>query len=123
MIRPPTTRWAPCFWRAARWSGAIAHLNTALAGRPDYFDAHYNLGNALASQGDFPGALLHFRAAVRLNPQDAGAEANLGSALAETGNLKEARVHFERALQIDPKNELARENLEQLNRDSQDHPN
>ena len=103
--------------------GAIGHLNTALAGRPDYFDAHYNLGNALASQGDFPGALLHFRAAVRLNPQDAGAEANLGSALAETGNLKEARLHFERALVIDPKNELARENLEQLNRDSHDHPN
>jgi Flp pilus assembly protein TadD/mono/diheme cytochrome c family protein len=103
--------------------GAISHLNTALAGRPDYFDAHYNLGNALASQGDFPGALLHFRAAVRLNPQDAGAEANLGSALAETGNLKEARLHFERALVIDPKNELARENLEQLNRDSHDHPN
>jgi Flp pilus assembly protein TadD/mono/diheme cytochrome c family protein len=103
--------------------GAIGHLKTALAGRPDYFDAHYNLGNALASQGDFPGALLHFRAAVRLNPQDAGAEANLGSALAETGNLKEARLHFERALVIDPKNELARENLEQLNRDSHDHPN
>jgi Flp pilus assembly protein TadD len=103
--------------------GAIVHLNTALKGRPDYFDAHYNLGNALAAQGDFPGALLHFRAAVRLNPQDAMAEANLGSALAETGNLKEARLHFERALQIDPKNELARENLEQLNRDSHDHPN
>ena len=103
--------------------GAIGYLKTALVGRPDYFDAHYNLGNALASQGDFPGALLHFRAAVRLNPQDAGAEANLGSALAETGNLKEARLHFERALVIDPKNELARENLEQLNRDSHDHPN
>jgi Flp pilus assembly protein TadD/mono/diheme cytochrome c family protein len=102
--------------------GAIVHLNTALRGRPDYFDAHYNLGTALASQSDFAGALLHFRAAVHLNPHDAGAEANLGSALAETGNLKEARLHFERALQIDPKNELARENLEQLNRESQTHP-
>jgi tetratricopeptide (TPR) repeat protein/mono/diheme cytochrome c family protein len=108
---------------SGRLDGAIVHLNTALKGRPDYFDAHYNLGNALAARGDFPGALLHFRAAVRLNPQDAMAEANLGSALAETGNLKEARLHFERALQIDPKNELARENLEQLNRDSHDHPN
>jgi tetratricopeptide (TPR) repeat protein len=35
--------------------GAIPHLNIALKGRPDYFDAHYNynLGNALAAQGDF----------------------------------------------------------------------
>jgi tetratricopeptide (TPR) repeat protein/mono/diheme cytochrome c family protein len=106
-----------------RIDGAILHLNAALKGRPDYFDAHYNLGNALAAQGDFAGALTHFQAAVRLHPQDAGAQANLGSALAETGNLKEARLHFERALEIDPKNELARENLEQLNRDSHDHPN
>jgi Tfp pilus assembly protein PilF len=103
--------------------GAIVHLNAALSNRPDYFDAHYNLGNALAAKSDFAGALLHFRAAVRLNPQDAKAEANLGSALAETGDLKDARLHFERALQIDPKNELARENLEQLNRDSHEHPN
>jgi Flp pilus assembly protein TadD len=58
-----------------------------------------------------------------LQPLDEHAEANLGSALAETGNVKEARLHFERALEIDPKNELARENLEQLNRDSHDHPN
>jgi Flp pilus assembly protein TadD/mono/diheme cytochrome c family protein len=106
-----------------RTEAAIPHLNSALQSRPDYFDAHYNLGNALAVQGDFAGALTHFRAAVKLNPQDANAEANLGSALAETGDLKNARVHFERALQIDPKNELARENLEQLNRESQGHPN
>ena len=108
---------------SGRIDEAITHLNTALKGRPDYFDAHYNLGNALATQNDFTGALSQFRAAVHLNPQDAGAEANLGSALAETGNLKEARLHFERALQIDPKNEIARENLEQLNRDSQGRPN
>jgi Tfp pilus assembly protein PilF len=108
---------------SGRIAEAIPHLKKALHGRPDYFDAHYNLGNALAAQGDFLGALTHFRAAVRLNSQDANAEANLGSALAETGNVKEARLHFERALQIDPKNELARENLEQLNRDSHDHPN
>ena len=108
---------------SGRVAEAIPHLNTALKGRPDYFDAHYNLGNALASQNDFQGALLHFRAAARINPEDANAEANLGSALAETGNVKEARLHFERALRIDPKNELARENLEQLNRDAQGHPN
>jgi Flp pilus assembly protein TadD len=82
-----------------------------LKARSDYFDAHYNLGNALASGGDFAGALEEFRAAVKLRPQDADAEANLGSALAETGNVAEARRHFERALQLNPEHQLARENL------------
>jgi cytochrome c-type biogenesis protein CcmH/NrfG len=108
---------------AGRIDECVPYLNAALKARPDYFDAHYNLGNALAWQGDFAQALVHFRAAVRLNPDDANAEANLGSALVETGNIKDARVHYERALRINPENELARENLQELDRQTIDHPN
>jgi len=101
---------------------AVTPLTAALSARPDYFDAHYNLGNALASLGDFKGALAEFQTAVRLRPEDANAEANLGSALAETGNLKDAKLHFERALRLNPGNELARENLQQLNGNSNANP-
>ncbi len=59
---------------------AIKYLAAALRSRPDYFDAHYNLGTALATQEEIKGAVEHFRVAVRLNPQDANAEANLGGA-------------------------------------------
>jgi tetratricopeptide (TPR) repeat protein len=95
---------------------AVRYLQTALRSRPNYFDAHYNLGTALAMQSDFTGALEHFRAAVQINPQDANAQANLGAALQATGDLREARTHLERALAIDPTLANARENLEQLNR-------
>jgi Flp pilus assembly protein TadD len=108
---------------SGRIDECIARLTAALKARPDYFDAHYNLGSALAAKEDFEQALVHFRVAVRLHPEDANAEANLGSALAETGNIKEARMHYERALRINPKNELALENLQQLDRQSGDHPN
>lgn len=94
---------------------AVKYLETALRSRPNYFDAHYNLGTALAMQNDFVGAVEHFRQAVHINPQDANAQANLGAALAATGDLKEARVHLERALAIDPTLANARDNLEQLN--------
>jgi tetratricopeptide (TPR) repeat protein len=95
---------------------AITYLQTALRSRPDYFDAHYNLGTALAMQNNFAAAVEEFRAAVRLNPQDANAEANLGAALAELGNWKEARAHLEKALAIDPALANARDNLEQVKR-------
>jgi tetratricopeptide (TPR) repeat protein/mono/diheme cytochrome c family protein len=95
---------------------AVAYLQTALRSRPDYFDAHYNLGTALAMQNDFAAAVEEFRAAVRLNPQDANAEANLGAALAELGNWKEARAHLEKALAIDPTLVNAGDNLEQVKR-------
>jgi len=95
---------------------AITYLQTALSSRPDYFDAHYNLGTALAMQNNFAAAVEEFRAAVRLNPHDANAEANLGAALAELGNWKEARAHLEKALGIDPTLANARDNLEQVKR-------
>jgi Flp pilus assembly protein TadD len=93
---------------------AVTYLQTALRSRPDYFDAHYNLGTALAKQNNFAAAVGEFRTAVRLNPQDANAEANLGAALAELGNWREARTHLEKALAIDPTLANARDNLEQV---------
>ena len=95
---------------------AVTYLQTAIRSRPDYFDAHYNLGTALAMQNNFAAAVEEFRAAVRLNPQDANAEANLGAALAELGSWKEARAHLEKALAINPNLTNARDNLEQVKR-------
>src|ERR1700693_5428869 len=97
---------------------AVTYLQNALHSRPDYFDAHYNLGTALAMQNNFAAAVEEFRAAVRLNPQDANAEANLGAAFAELGNWKVARTHLEKALAIDPTLANARDNLEQVRRES-----
>jgi mono/diheme cytochrome c family protein len=96
---------------------AVKYLEVALLSRPNYFDAHYNLGTALAMQNDFAGAVAQFGAAVQLNAMDANAQANLGAALAEIGNWKDARVHLEKALAIDPNLALARENLEQVKRE------
>ena len=96
---------------------AVKYLEAALLSRPNYFDAHYNLGTALAMQNDFAGAVAQFGAAVQLNALDANAQANLGAALAETGNWKDARAHLEKALAIDPNLALARENLEQVKRE------
>ncbi len=85
-----------------------------LTSQPDYFDAHYNLGNALAAQGDFSGAAEQFGEAAKLNPGDANAQANLGTALVQLGRLNEAKSHYEAALRIDPTNQLAHDNLQQL---------
>jgi len=93
---------------------AIAHLTAAVNARPEYFDAHYNLGIAQAIAGNFPAAAQELTAAVKLKPNDAGAEANLGAAYAELGETQKAITHLNRALQLDPGNELAKENLEAL---------
>ena len=48
---------------------AVVYLKSAFKARADYFDAHYNLGIALATQDDFEGAAGEFQIAARLRPQ------------------------------------------------------
>ncbi len=93
----------------------IERLKAALAARPGYFDAHYNLGIAYSSQDDSRAAAHEFGEAARLKPADANAHANYGAALAQLGRLVEAKRQLEAALKIEPGHQLARENLAQVN--------
>jgi tetratricopeptide (TPR) repeat protein len=61
---------------------SIAHLEHAVMLKPDYSDAHNNLGNALSKvPGGEARAITEFEAALRLEPGMAQAHANLGLAL------------------------------------------
>ena len=51
-----------------RFDEAIAHLQQALEIKPDYAEAHNNLGMALAGQGKIAEAVVQWREAVRLQP-------------------------------------------------------
>lgn len=56
---------------------AVGFYRRALASGPRFAAAHYNLGRALAAQGDHAGAARHLREALGLDPRDAGARALL----------------------------------------------
>ena len=73
------------------------HFLAALALRPDFSEAHYQIGSIDAMQGNVEQAMKHFRLAIELNPQSASAyfglsQMNLtsGKFLAAIENLREA---------------------------------
>ena len=72
----PTTTWA-CSRDQGRLDEAIAAYHRAIALRPDYAEAHNNLGNALKDQGRLDEALACFRRAVELKPDFSAAASNL----------------------------------------------
>ncbi len=47
---------------------AIAHFQEAVRIKPDYANAHYNLGNALEQNGRVQDAITQYEEALRLNP-------------------------------------------------------
>jgi tetratricopeptide (TPR) repeat protein len=79
---------------------AVSRLEDAVRLKPDYSDAHNNLGNALSKvPGRSAEAIAEFEAALRLEPGMTQAHANLGVALVNTpGRRAEGIQELETAL-------------------------
>ena len=67
--------------KGANWRKPSRNTGKALEIKPDYAEAHNNLGNALFNKGDKEAAIAQFRKALEIMPDDAKAHYNLGIAL------------------------------------------
>ena len=93
---------------------ALTYLGATVRLKPDFAEAHCNLGNVFINQKNLPGAVACYEAAVRLRPDYALAYNNLGNAQRQQGLPSEAEVSFRQALQIKPDYAEAHNNLGSL---------
>ena len=98
----PTTTSVSLLASRGQLDEAIAHYQKALKIKPDYAEAHNNLGNALAGRGQVDEAIAHYQKALELKPDYAEAHNNLGTALAGRGQIDEAIAHYQKALESSP---------------------
>ena len=85
-MRRPTTTWGILWPAKARLTEAVAEYQAALRIKPDNVEAHYNMGNALASQGRIAEAMAEYRETLRLRPDWPPALSKLAWILATDGN-------------------------------------
>ena len=71
-------------------------MRKAVALKPDYADAHYNLGNTLKELGQSAAAVKSYEKALAVKPDDAEAHNNLGNTLKELGRLDAAVKSYEK---------------------------
>ncbi|MGA2443273.1 MAG: tetratricopeptide repeat protein, partial [Tepidisphaeraceae bacterium] len=79
--------------------------------KPDFAQAHGNLGIALVDAGQLDEALAAYRQAIRLNPDLAEVHSNLGNALQDNGQLDQAIACHRQAIRINPDYAKAHNNL------------
>ncbi len=108
-----------CALEATDPEGAEHAFRRALAGRPDFADAHNNLGRLLHARHDAAAtpphdAEAHYRLAICANPTIALYWFNLGVAVEDLGRFSEAVRCYERALELEPTLADAHYNLARL---------
>ena len=81
---------------------AAASYKRAIALRPDYPDAHNNLGNIWKTLGKRDDARACFERALQYKPGNADTHYNLGILFSDCGNRDEAARHFQLCLDHDP---------------------
>ncbi len=81
---------------------SIDAYKKALAIKPDYAEAYYNMGNALKKHGRLDEAIEAYSKALTIKPDKADAYKNMGSALKEQGQLEEAIKAYNNVLAIKP---------------------
>ncbi len=94
-----------------RLDDAAKSYREAIRLKPDYTDAHNNLGNVMQALGRLDEAMAEYRMAIAADPNCAGAHNNLGIVLAARGRLDEAKEEYRKALEIQPDFFLAYRNL------------
>ena len=100
-----------------RLDEAVAYYSSALQAKPDYVDAHHNLGNVLKELGRGEEAVASYQEALKIKPDSAETHNMLGTVLHALGRREEAMASYEKALQIKPGSAEAHSNLGNVLRD------
>jgi Flp pilus assembly protein TadD len=100
-----------------RLEDAEASYNKAIAIKPEFAEAHNNLGNLLQELGRLEDAEASYNKAIGIKPEYAEAHSNLGATLKELGRLEDAEASCKKAIAIKPDLAEAHNNLGNLLQD------
>lgn len=84
-----------------RCSEAVPYFRRAIALRPDFMRAHWNLGDCLMDGQDYAGAEQALRTAISLDGKNVGPLLMLGGLLHKMSRFAEAEQAFRAALRLD----------------------
>jgi choline-sulfatase len=97
--------------RRREFPRALDSFQRALAAKPDYDLAAFNMANVYRAMGRDADAVVTYERLLALDPKNAPAHQKLAEVLVDRGQLDEAQASLHRALEIQPSMAAARNTL------------
>jgi len=91
-----------CYAGLGQFNAAVKDYEKAIAIKPDYSKAHFNLGGTLQELGQLDAAVESYKKTLVIESDYAEAHNNLGIALKALGQLDAAVKSFKKAIAIQP---------------------
>ena len=91
-----------CYASLGELDSAVNSYEEAIAIKPDYAKAHYNLGGAYHELHQFDDSVKSYNNSLAIDPNYAQAHNNLGNVLRENEELDEAIKSYEKAINLNP---------------------
>ncbi len=91
-------------WRLNKYSEAVASIQQAIKLKPDFYQAYYVLGVALASQKKHPEAIAAFEQAIKIKPDSDDVWAFKSISLLQLNKYSEALAAIEKAIEYNDSN-------------------
>jgi uncharacterized protein (TIGR02466 family) len=98
-------------WKEGNFKDAEISFKKTIELKPDFFEAHNNLGVLLQSFDRLEDAIISFKKAIRLKSDYVEAYNNLGITEKKIGRFEEAKKCFIQATKLNPKHISAHHNL------------
>ena len=100
-----------CYKALGELEGSAKMFKTAVKIKPDYAEAHKNLGITLRDLGQFDEAVLSLKKAISINPGYVDAHYNLAIMYKDIGQLDKAVQSYKKTIEINPDFAEAHNNL------------
>ena len=84
------------------YDAALERYKRAIELKPDYAEAHTNMGIVLHGTGEIASSIKNHEKAIEINPNFFEAYNNLGNVLRDIGRLDEAIRNYDKAIELKP---------------------
>ncbi|HEX8772938.1 MAG TPA: VWA domain-containing protein [Pyrinomonadaceae bacterium] len=98
-------------YNSGKYEDAVKAYKQAVKVKPDYAEAHNNLGDAYFQLKQYKKAVEAYRQAIRYKPDLASAHNHMGTAYFKQGEHNRAIEAYREAIRLDPKSPSAYHNL------------